>query len=155
MNLADLDATAQAELVRTGQASPRELVDAAIARIERDNRALGAFVTPRFEAARADAEAPADGPFRGVPIAIKDLGVAVEGMLQTRGMLAMKRAGYTDSVDSELVARLRRAGFIIVGKTNSSELGIVPSAEPPAWPPTKNPYDPTRGSGGSSGGSAC
>src|SRR5262249_28433199 len=57
--------------------------------------------------------------------------------------------------DSHLVAALRRAGFIIVGKTNTSELGIVPSAEPPAWPPSRNPYDRSRSTGGSSGGSAC
>ena len=155
MQLADLDATAQAELVRTGQASPRELVDAAIARIERDNSALGAVIIPLFEQARAEAERAADGPFRGVPILVKDICATVGGVMQTAGMLPLKRANYRAPADSYLVAALRRAGFVIVGKTNTSELGIVPTAEPPAWPPSRNPYDPTRSTGGSSGGSAC
>ena len=154
MHLADLDATGQAELVRTGQATPRELVDAAITRIERDNPELGAFCMPRFDAARAEAETAPHGPFRGVPIAIKDICAMVAGELQTSGMIPMKRAGFRAPVDSYLVAALRRAGFVVVGKTVSSELGIVPSAEPPAWPPARNPYDVTRSTGGSSGGSA-
>ena len=153
--LADLDATAQAELVRSGQATPRELVDAAIARIEKHNAELGAFIMPRFDEARAEADHAPHGPFRGVPIAIKDILATVAGMPQTMGMLPLKRAGYTASVDSHLVASLRRAGFVIVGKTNTSELGIVPTAEPPAWPPSRNPYDLTRSTGGSSGGSAA
>src|SRR5690349_2832138 len=70
-------------------------------------------------------------------------------------MLPLKRANLRFPADSHLVAALRRAGFIILGKTNTSELGIVPTAEPPAWPPSRNPYDPTRSTGGSSGGSAC
>jgi amidase len=155
MHLADLDATAQAELVRTGQATPRELVDAAIARIERDNAELGAFIMPRFDQARAEADSAPHGPFRGVPIAIKDICATVAGMPQTAGLLPLKRAGYVAAIDSCLVAALRRAGFVIVGKTNTSELGIVPSAEPPAWPPSRNPYDRTRSTGGSSGGSAA
>jgi amidase len=155
MHLADLDATAQAELVRRGEVSPRELVDAAIARIERDNAALGAVIIPLFDQARDAADRAPPGPFRGVPILIKDLCAQVGGVLQTSGLVPMKRAGYTAPVDSHLVTALRRAGFVIVGKTNTSELGIVPSAEPPAWPPSRNPYDPTRSTGGSSGGSAC
>ncbi len=155
MQLSNLDATAQADLVNTGQVSPRELVDAAISRIERDNPALGAVIVPLFDAARAECEHAADGPFRGVPILIKDILATVGGVLQTGGLLPLKRANYRAPVDSHLVAALRKAGFVIVGKTNTSELGIVPSAEPPAWPPSKNPYDPTRTTGGSSGGSAC
>jgi amidase len=153
MQLSALDATAQAELVATRQVSPRELVDSAIARIERDNPELAAVTIPLFEQARA-AE-PADGPFRGVPILIKDIVATVAGVPQTMGMLPLKRANWTAPVDSHLVAALRRAGFVIVGRTNTSELGIVPSAEPPAWPPSRNPYDRTRSTGGSSGGSAC
>jgi amidase len=157
MQLADLDATAQAELVRRGQASPRELVEAAIARIERSNHELGAVNIPLYEQARKTADDPQlpDGPFRGVPILIKDICATVEGVLQTSGLLPLRRANYRAPVDSYLVRTLRRAGFVIVGKTNCSELGILPAAEPPAWPPTRNPYDPARGSGGSSGGAAC
>jgi amidase len=155
MHLSDLDATAQAELVRKGEASPRELVDAAIARIERHNPELGAVIIPLFEEARATADAAPHGPFRGVPILIKDIIATVKGVLYTAGMRPLREAGYTPTEDSHLVAALRRAGFVIVGKTNTSELGIVPAAEPPAWPPSKNPYDTTRTTGGSSGGSAA
>ena len=155
MNLADLDATAQAELVRSGQATPRELVEAAIARIERANAELGAVIVPMFEEARAAAERAPRGPFHGVPIAIKDIIATVAGTPQASGMIPLKQAGVRAAADSHLVAALRRAGFVIVGKTNTSELGIVPSAEPPAWPPSRNPYDLARSTGGSSGGSAC
>jgi amidase len=158
MQLPELDATAQADLVRSGRASPRELVDAAIARVERSNAELGAVIVPLYERARADAEAAAhgpDAPFRGVPILIKDICATVAGAPQAEGLLPAKRAGYVAPDDSYLVRALRRAGFVVVGKTNTSELGILPSAEPPAWPPSRNPYDTTRSTGGSSGGSAC
>ncbi|HEY3805116.1 MAG TPA: amidase [Kofleriaceae bacterium] len=155
MNLADLDATAQADLVRTGTATPRELVQAAITRIEARNRELGAVVTPMFDSALADADRVPYGPFRGVPILIKDLGAEVAGVPQASGLRPLKAAKWAPSEDSELVKRLKRAGFIIVGKTNASELGILPASECDAWPPTKNPHDLTRSPGGSSGGSAC
>ncbi len=155
MQLSELDATACAELVKSGDASAGELVDAAIARIERSNTELGAVIVPLYDEARAAAKAAPPGPFRGVPILIKDLCATVGGAPQASGLVPLKRAGYRAPADSHLVAALRRAGFIIVGKSNTSELGILPSAEPPAWPPTRNPYDTSRSSGGSSGGSAC
>jgi amidase len=155
VQLSNLDASAQAELVRTGRATPRELVDAAIARIEAANPDLGAVTVPLYDQARAACETLPDGPFRGVPILIKDILATVGGALYTAGLLPLKRAGYRSAADSHLVAALRRAGFVIVGKTNTAELGIVPSAEPPAWPPSRNPYDRARSTGGSSGGSAC
>jgi len=156
MQLSALDATAQADLVARGEVSPRELVDAAIARIERDNPDLGAVIIPLYDEARATV--PADGPnapFRGVPILIKDIVATVKGVPQIMGITPLRRSPWHAPVDSHLVAALRRAGFIIVGKTNTSELGIVPTAEPPAWPPSRNPYDRTRTTGGSSGGSAA
>ncbi len=155
MHLSDLDATAQAALVSSGKASPRELVDAAIERIQRDNPALDAVTIPMFEQARATANDAPHGPFRGVPILIKDLGATIGGELYTGGVKPLKQAGYRAPVDNHIVIALKRAGFVIVGKTNTSELGILPSAESPAWPPGKNPYDTTRSTGGSSGGSAC
>jgi amidase len=155
MNLADLDATAQAELVRSGTATPRELVEAAIRRIEARNRELGAVVTPMFDRALAEADRAPYGPFRGVPILIKDLGAEVGGVPQASGLRPLKHARWTPAEDSELVKRLKRAGFIIVGKSNASELGILPASECDAWPPTHNPHDLTRSPGGSSGGSAC
>ncbi|HEX3759798.1 MAG TPA: amidase family protein, partial [Kofleriaceae bacterium] len=131
--LSELDATAAAALVRSGQVSPRELVDAAIARIERHNAELGAVIIPLYEEARASANDAPHGPFRGVPILIKDICATVGGVLQASGLLPMKRADWRAPVDSYLVTALRRAGFVIVGTTNTSELGILPSAEPPAW----------------------
>ncbi|HSN27166.1 MAG TPA: amidase family protein, partial [Kofleriaceae bacterium] len=153
MQLSALDATGQADLVARGEISPRELVDAAIARIERDNPELGAVIMPMFDEARATT--PADGPFRGVPILIKDIVATVKGMPQAMGITPLRHASWRAPVDSHVVAALRRAGFILVGKTNTSELGIVPTAEPPAWPPSRNPYDRSRTTGGSSGGSAA
>ncbi len=153
--LSELDATAQADLVRRGEASPRELVDAAIARIERHNADLGAVIVPLYASARDAADHAPDGPFRGVPIVIKDLCATVGGAPYAGGLLPLKRANVIAPADSHLVATLRRAGFIIVGKTNTSELGILPAAEPRAWPPSRNPYDLARSPGGSSGGSAA
>src|SRR5579883_978642 len=123
MQLSQLDATAQAELVRTCAASSRELVDAAIARIEASNAELGAVIVPLYDRARADADAAAHlppAPFRGVPILIKDITATVAGVPQCEGLLPVKKAGYVAPVDSYLVTALRKAGFVIVGKTNTS-----------------------------------
>ncbi|HET9624843.1 MAG TPA: amidase [Kofleriaceae bacterium] len=157
MQLASLDATATAALVRDGRASPREIVDAAIARIEQHNAALGPVIVPMYDAARRAADAMADHgqPFRGVPILIKDLVATIAGVPQASGVRPLREARLAPKETSHLVASLERAGFIVVGKSNTPELGILPSTEPPAWPPTRNPYDPSRTPGGSSGGSAC
>ena len=155
--LASLDATAQADLVRAGKATPAELVDAAIARIERANPTTNAVIHPMFDKARAAARASRapDGPFRGVPILVKDLGPSVEGEPLSAGMGFARKHGFRSAVDSFLVRKLRDAGFILVGKTNTSELGILPTTEPRAFGPTRNPHDPGRSVGGSSGGSAA
>jgi len=156
MDLATLDATAQAELVRTKQVSPAELVDAAIARIERHDPEIGAVIVRRFDEARTAArgELP-DGPFRGVPTLIKDIVAAVKGWPYAAGMRPLKAAGFRSPHDSHLVASMRAAGFVLCGKTNTPELGIVPTTEPDAWGPTHNPYDLSRSTGGSSGGAAA
>jgi amidase len=155
--LALLDATAQAELVRRGEASPRELVDAAIARIERVNPRLNAVVIPLFEKARARAAAPdlADGPFRGVPFLLKDLVCHSAGDPYHAGMRWLRDRGWTEAHDTFLAARFRAAGFVSLGKTNTPELGPVPTTEPECYGPTRNPWDPSRSPGGSSGGSAA
>jgi amidase len=155
MELSDLDATGAAELVRSGKVSAKELVEASIDRIERHNPDLGAVIVPLFDDARRSLDTlPGDGPFRGVPIVIKDLIATVAGAPYAGGVPALKNAGYVATHDSYLVTALRKAGFVLVGKTNTSELGIVPSTEPPCWPPSRNPYDLSRTTGGSSGGSA-
>ncbi|HWM96045.1 MAG TPA: amidase family protein, partial [Streptosporangiaceae bacterium] len=110
--LALLDATAQAELVRQRKASPRELVDAAIARIERLNPELNAVITQRFEKARAEAASPTlpDGPFRGVPFLVKDLICHTAGDPYHAGMRFLRELGWVERYDTYLAARFRAAG---------------------------------------------
>ena len=152
-----LDATAQADLVRRGELTPLELVDAAIARIERLDSELGAVITRQFERARAWAAAPGlpEGPFRGVPMLLKDLGAHLAGDPVHCGMRALKRAGWREPGESYFAERLRLAGLISLGRTNTPELGLLPTTEPEAYGRTRNPWQPTHSSGGSSGGSAA
>ena len=154
--LARLDATAQAGLVRSEEASPRELVEAAIARIEALNPKLNAVIHSRFEEALADADGELpDGPFRGVPFVLKDLGAAFAGQPLHLGMQLLKDADFRAPFDTYLAQRFREAGFVTIGKTNTPELGILPTTEPDAHGPTRNPWDTERSTGGSSGGSAA
>jgi len=160
-DLAWLDAVDQAELVRRGELSPAELVDAAIARIEQLDPQLNAVILPAFERARRLAKdlegagEAAGAPFRGVPFLMKDLGGAEAGAPYTAGMRLLKEAGFVESQDSHLAARLRRAGFVSLGRTNTPELGLLPTTEPEAWGATRNPWDLEHSPGGSSGGSAA
>ena len=106
--LARLDATAQAELVHTGQASPLELVDAAIARIEAVNPEINAVIHERFEAARAEATGPLpDGPFRGVPFVLKDLAAMSIGDPHHAGTAFLKRQDWRSDRDDHITARFR------------------------------------------------
>jgi len=151
------DATAQAELVRRGEVKPLELVDAAIARIERLDPELGSVITRQFDRARAWAavsDLPA-GPFRGVPMLLKDLGAHLAGDPVHCGMRVLKQACWREPGESYFAERLRLAGLISLGRTNTPELGLLPTTEPEAYGPTRNPWRPTHSSGGSSGGSAA
>jgi len=153
-DLAFLDATAQAELVRKKEVKAIELVEAAIERIERLNPTLNAVVTPMYEQARAAATAELpDVPFAGVPFLLKDLLASYGGVRMTSGSAFMQ--DFVPDHDSELVIRLKRAGLIILGKTNTPELGILPTTEPHLFGPSRNPWDTSRTTGGSSGGSAA
>jgi len=152
-----LDALAQADLVRGGKVTPVELVDAAIARIERLNPKLNAVIIPLFDKARnlaASGEIP-NGPFRGVPMLLKDLICQSAGDPYHGGSRLLRDAGWTASEDSFLAARYRAAGFIFVGRTNVPEFGPMPTTEPEVYGPTHNPWDTDRSPGGSSGGSAA
>ena len=153
-DLAFLDATAQAELVRRKEVQSIELVEAAIERIERLNPTLNAVVTPIYDHARAAAagELP-DGPFAGVPFLLKDLTASFGGVRLTAGSALLR--DFVPDHDSELVVRLKRAGLIILGKTNASEFGLLPTTEPHLFGSTHNPWDTGRSPGGSSGGSAA
>ncbi len=154
--LATLDATAQAELVRTGAASPLELVDAAIARIEALNPQLNAVIHERFERAREQAAGVLpDGPFRGVPVLFKDLMCAVEGDPYHEGSNLLKRNGYRAQHTDHLAQRYFEAGFVYLGRTNTPEFGLVPTTEPDAYGAAHNPWNPEYTTGGSSGGSAA
>ena len=151
-----LDATAQAALVRDGEASPAELVDDAIARIEALNPQLNAVIHERFERARAEARAALpDGPFRGVPFLVKDAVCHQAGEPNHHGMQAVKAAGYVATHDTWLAARYRAAGFVALGRTNVPELTSTVTTEPVAYGPSRNPWDVERSTGGSSGGSAA
>jgi amidase len=151
-----LDATAQAELVRSGEASALELVDDAIARVEKLNPELNAVIHPRFERARDEARGTLpDGPFRGVPLVLKDLLAEIEGDPIHEGMKFLRDADYRAGHTAALARRYLDAGFVCIGRTNAPELGIVPTTEPEAYGPTRNPWDTNRTTGGSSGGSAA
>ena len=152
--LATMDATAQAQLVRSGEASPVELVDAAIERIEALNGDLNAVIHPLFERAREQAAGDIpDGPFRGVPMVHKDLGAHWADEPYHEGTKFLRNLGWAEKDETWLAARYRDAGFISCGKTNTPEFGILPTTEPQAYGPTANPWDTGHSSGGSSGGS--
>ena len=155
--LARLDALGQAELVRTGQATPRELVEAAIGRIARLDPQLNAVIHHSFDAALVAADNPhlPDGPFRGVPFLLKDLWPSAAGEPMHLGNQAMKNAGYCHPTDANLVTAYRRAGFVLCGRTNTPELGLVATTEPLAYGPTHNPWNTAHSPGGSSGGAAA
>jgi len=149
-----LDATAQADLVRRGEVTPKELTEAAIARIEAVNPRLNAVIRTRFDAARQEAEGDLpDGPFRGVPILFKDLGCMVAGEPTACGVGPLRELAWP--VTSYLAEQFRAAGFIPLGRTNVPELGTTVTTEPRSFPPARNPWDPGHSTGGSSGGSAA
>jgi amidase len=155
--LSTLDATSQAELVRRGDATPAELVEAAIVRLEKLNPRLNAVIHPALERARRRAASPdlPDGPFRGVPFLMKDIGGQERGQPHCAGMGLLKRAGWTEKQDSYLTRKFVTAGLVSLGRTNTPELALLPTTEPEAFGPTLNPWNPERSAGGSSGGSAA
>src|SRR5262245_17601261 len=149
-----LDATAQADLVRRGEVSPKELAEAAIAAIEAVNPQLDAVIRTRFDAARLEADGGLpDGPFRGVPILYKDLGCTVAGEPTAFGLGPLREVVWP--VTSYLAEQFRAAGFVPLGRTNVPEFGTTVTTEPRSFPPARNPWDPSHSTGGSSGGSAA
>ena len=151
-DLAFAPALTQAELVRRGEVTPLELVDLYLERIERLDPELNAFVTVDAEGARAAARAPRPGPFSGVPIAIKDL-TETAGLRTT--LSSKTFANNVPTRDAAVVRRIREAGFVILGKTNTPELGSIANTESELNGACRNPWDPTRTPGGSSGGAAA
>lgn len=160
VDLAFTPALEQAKLIRDKAVSPLELTQLYLDRIERLNPTLGSYFTVMAEAAIADARHKTDflaqnpevlPPFFGVPISIKDLN-AVAGTPCSYG-LAVARQRIAKK-DDGLIPRIREAGFVILGKTATSQLGSLPYTEPPGFPPARNPWNPNYTPGGSSGGAA-
>ncbi len=155
-DLARMDATAQAELVSSGEASPVELLDAAIGRMEKVNPEINAVIHDLTDDARAAARGDVpDGPFKGVPFLLKDLGAVLAGQPLHMGSTLLKEADFRAPMDSFLGQRFRDAGLITFGKTNTPEFGIVATTESKAYGPCRNPWNTDRTPGGSSGGSAA
>ncbi|MCK9275045.1 MAG: amidase [Syntrophales bacterium] len=153
-DLSYFDATALAELVKRREIKAIELIDATIGRIETLNPKLNAVITPMYEEARKKALGPSGtGPFAGVPFLLKDLLASYKGVRMTFGTKNL--SDFIPDHDSELVTRYKKAGFIVLGKTNIPELGLLPTTEPDIFGPCKNPWDVTKTTGGSSGGSAA
>ena len=149
------DGLGLAELVQWGKVTPVELLEAAIERVEARNPTFNAVIMKLYDYGRtAIADGLPDGPFRGVPYLMKDLTASIAGVPMTRGSMFFADTPPADA-DSEHVRRLKRAGLVIFGRTNTCELGLSLTCEPRLYGPTKNPWDPTRIAAGSSGGAAA
>ena len=135
-----LDATAQAQAIANGDISPAEAVDAAIAQAQKVNPQLNAIIHEQYDKARAQAAGSLpDGPFRGVPMVLKDLGAAQAGEKYHMGSRMLKNADFRAPFDSYLTERFRRAGFVVIGRTNTPEFGSTITTEPLAYGPARNP----------------
>jgi len=149
------DALGLADLVKRGKVSPTELLEAAIERVEARDGAVNAVTMKLYDHGRkAIADGLPDGPFTGVPFLLKDLTASLAGVKMTRGSKFFADAP-PPTADSEHVKRLKRAGLVIFGRTNTCEIGLSLTCEPQLYGPTKSPWDVTRISGGSSGGAAA
>lgn len=148
------DGLALAQLVRNRDVTAEELLETALARLEEVNPKINAVVLPMESQARAQiARGLSDGPFAGVPFLLKDLMSIFAGVPTSNGSKFLR--SYVPSYDAECVVRWKGAGLVMFGKTNTPEFGLVPTTEPVAWGPTRNPWNLDRVAGGSSGGSAA
>ena len=148
------DATGLAHLIREKELTALEVIETAIDQVEKHNPTLNAVVATLFEAARESVKnVTPKGPFGGVPFLLKDLNTHCADLPSTNGSYAFKDVVPTN--DSVLVSRYRASGLVVLGKTNTPELGLNVSTEPALFGATKNPHDHTRSPGGSSGGSAA
>ena len=148
------DALDLADLVRRKEVKPEELLEEAITRIDRINPKLNAIVTKMYDEARETiADGVPDGPFKGVPFLLKDIGATYAGVRLTMGSKLL--ANYLPNYDNELVKRYKKAGLVCVGRTNTPEFGLNVSTESVLLGPARNPWDTERSTGGSSGGGAA
>jgi amidase len=154
--LLGLDATGQAELVSRREVTAVELVDAAAARLAEVNPALNAVIHPTVDRARRAAAGPLpEGPFAGVPFLIKDLIAHEADEPFHEGIGGLAERGFREDRDTRLVELFGAAGLVSIGRTNTSELGLLPTTEPLVYGPTRNPWDLSRSPLGSGGGSAA
>ena len=148
------DAIGLAQLIASGEISPTEALDAALARSAKVNPRINAITMDLADRARRDlAERAPAGLLAGVPFLLKDLGPRLAGTATTDSCKLY--AGDIADADSPLTSLYKQAGLTIFGKTNTPELGLEPITEPVMFGPTRNPWDLTRTSGGSSGGAAA
>ena len=148
------DAIGLAGLVKKGDTTPEELLETAVARAEQVNPVFNAVIHKLYEEARESAKkVDRSSPFAGVPFLVKDLGMEVKGVPMRSGCRGY--SGYVSSGDSFAVQKMRQAGLVIFGKTNTPEFGLTPFTEPLLFGPTRNPWNPAHTTGGSSGGSAA
>ncbi|MEQ1571802.1 MAG: amidase, partial [Myxococcota bacterium] len=147
------DATELAGRIRRGELAASEVVEEAITRIERVNPALNAVVHRMYDRARATLPQLADGPFKGVPLVVKDFDGYLKGEPWTGSCRLLE--GYVPDHDSEAIARLRRGGLVFLAKTNLPELAILGTTEPAWRGASRNPWNVDHSTGGSSGGSAA
>lgn len=152
-----LDGMALAALVRDGSVHPLEVTEAAIARMDARNPTLNAIVRSLAATARTSANhlsaATQSAPFAGVPMVVKDLQASIAGVPTSHGTNPLKDIVLDH--DSELISRYRRTGAIFIGKSNTPEFGLTPFTESEALGPARNPWDTSRTTGGSSGGSGA
>jgi Asp-tRNA(Asn)/Glu-tRNA(Gln) amidotransferase A subunit family amidase len=148
------DATALAGLIAKGEVSAGEALEAAIARAEEVNPALGAIVHKQYDRARAAIEkGPPSGPLGGVPYLIKDLGIFETGEPARFGSSLFK--DFVADHDSAYVRRCKRAGLVIMGRSATPEFGLNPNTEPRLHGSCRNPWNLACSAGGSSGGAAA
>jgi amidase len=148
------DAIGLAELVRNKEITPAELCEEAIRRIEKLNPKINAVIYPMYDLAqKAINHIPVEGVFAGVPFLLKDQISEYAGVPMTCGSKALKN--YIPDSDSEIVKRYKKAGLVILGKTNCPEFGLLAKTEPDLHGPTRNPWNLDHSSGGSSGGSGA
>ena len=152
--LPDGDALTLAQMIREGEVSASELLEAAIRGVERINPQLNAVVGTLYDDARARVAQPLNtGPFAGVPFLIKDLLSDYAGAPTSSGSRFLK--DYVPEQDSDMVVRYKRSGLNIFGKTNTPEFGLTPFTEPALFGPARNPWNPAHTPGGSSGGTGA
>jgi amidase len=157
LELSALDATGQAALIRQGEITPLQAVEAAIERIEQLNPRINAVVTKLYDKAIVLARSPRlpDGPFRGVPLLLKDYLCESAGDPYYAGMKFLRDLGWRSDADTFLAAKFREAGFVFLGKTNLPELAGGPHSGTAAFGLTRNPWELSKTPGGSSSGSAA